>query len=430
MPLFRYALMVITIFSLAGVPVSFAAGKPLKAKITLQPVAGSVELGQSVELQVAYSSTTTATCQWRRNKVPLSGATDSTYVIDTVLPEDAGKYDVVITNTAGSTTSRTVVLTVNLAPVSLPVDAILYGDLTLRVLGESVESDGAYLVTGATTLQDPEAPTDSYMFTYTRQPKNKARLVINGSFYDEDLGDYVASQETYSLTFTGVSAEGELLATVSGKGFFTPPEGYLPSKVGFTARGTITLQLPESSAPVSISMSAATVTLAGGNSSIVPITSVRAGSLTLSGTNTYTGTTTMSAVPTYTGTTTINNDLLLQGAIAPSHDAFIILPGPLPLGSASIVDASTVGSGSLTLSGSNTYTGTSTILSGTLSLEFASVVDATSLVVGGADLPNLSSGVLDVSGVETFGSYSFSFSVTDGILSLPLIESISGTITP
>lgn len=419
MPLFRYALMVITIFSLAGVPVSFAASKSLKAKITRQPVAVTAELGQSVELQVAYSSTTAATCQWRRNKVPLSGATDTTYVIDAVLPEDAGKYDVVITNTAGATASRTVVLTVNLAPASLPVDAVLYGDLTMRVLGESVASDGAYLVTGATTLQDPEAPTDSYTYTYARQNKTKAKLVINGSFYDEDFGDYVASQETYSLTFTGVSAEGELLATVSGKGFFTPPEGYRPSKIGFTARGTITIQVPESVAPASSSTLGGTLTLAGGNSSIVPITNVNTGSLTKTGS----GSLTLSGSNTYTGTTTILSGTQLGLYTGTTSSTLALVTG-------SIVNTSTVGSGSLTLSGVNTYTGATPIdLPGSISLGTANLVDTSSLVVGGFDL---NSGVIDLSGAEVLGTASIIYTVSEGggLTEHPVINFVGETTAP
>ena len=231
------------LFALTGVSAVMAAPKPVKAKITRQPVASAVDLGQSVTLQVLFSSPTPATCQWRRNQVPLPDATDSTYVIDTVLPEDAGSYDVLITNAAGVTASKPVVLTVNLAPASLPVDAVIHGDFTIKIPGESVSSDGAFLVTGAKTLQDPEAPDDSYTFTYARQPKNKASLVISGSFYDEDLGANVSVKETLSLTFTGVSDDGELQANVTGKGVFTLSGG---KTVNFTTTGTIALQLTAS----------------------------------------------------------------------------------------------------------------------------------------------------------------------------------------
>ncbi len=231
------------LFALTGVSEVMAAPKPVKAKITRQPVASAVELGSSVTLRVVFSSPTPATCQWRRNRVPLPEATDSMYVIDTVLPEDAGSYDVLITNAAGVTASKPVVLTVNLAPASLPVDAVIHGDFTIKVPGESVSSDGAYVVTGTKTLQDPEAPDDSYTFTYKRLPKNKASLVISGSFYDEDLDANVSVKETLSLTFTGVSDDGELQANVTGKGVFTLSGG---KKINFTSTGTIALQLTDS----------------------------------------------------------------------------------------------------------------------------------------------------------------------------------------
>lgn len=385
MPLIRYALMMITLFSLAGVPVSFAASKPLKAKITQQPGALTVELGQSVELQVVYSSTTTATCQWRHDKVPVSGATDSTYVIDTVLPEDAGKYDVLITNAAGVTTSRTVVLDVNIAPLSLPVDTVLYGNFTMRVAGESVSSDGAYLVTGATTLQDPEAPTDGYTFTYTRQPKNRAQLVINGHFYDSDLGDYITSQETYTLTFTGVSPDGELQATAKAKGVFIPPAGYRPAKLAFTAQGSIAVQLGASAG----SASGGTLTLAGGGTTVVPSTAMNVGSLTRTGSvsNTYAGSSTATRVSVNAGTLVMAGSSLLPGA-----------------------------------------TLTTTLL-GDVTTSLAQSTGGANVSITSVTTPNFGSGVIDLSEVATLGTYSFSFSESDGILSLQLIEPSSGATT-
>ncbi|MDF3058831.1 MAG: hypothetical protein K0R17_3046 [Rariglobus sp.] len=268
MSLFRQALVVLMLFSLGGIQEAFAAAKPAKAKITQQPVARTAELGQTVQFKVVFSSKTTATCQWRRNKKAISGATATTYIIDTVLPEDAGNYDVVITNAGGATTSRTVLLTVNLAPASLPVDAVIHGDFSLRILGETEQSDGAFVVTGKKTLQDPEAPSDVYTFTYSRQSKNKAGLVIRGRFYDADLGDYITSVETHSLTFTGVSSEGELLATSVLKGTFTPPAGYRPAKLNFTGKGTISIQLEAGASTGGTSVTGATVTVGHINTTI------------------------------------------------------------------------------------------------------------------------------------------------------------------
>ncbi len=355
------------IFVLGVSPELLAASKQPKAKITEQPVGSTVELGDTVELHVAYTSTTAATCQWRHKKVPLAGATDVSYVIDSVLPEDAGTYDVVITNSGGATTSRTVVLAVNLAPASLPVDAVLDGSLTMRVGGDTVPSDKAYVVTGATTLQDPEAPLDTYSFTYTRQAKNKAKLVITGNFYAEDYDDDVAAQETYTLTFTGVSSDGELLATASGRGSFELPEGQSPSKLNFTAKGTIAIQMVESSAPASgsLSLRGGTLTLSESDRGA---TNVMGGSLSLTGSNTYTGATTINTGTLTLGSTgVITNDLGTGSLILGSTSSDSLGIGGVIYGitslNSTIQDASfTFTGGTLDLSTINFSTGTLTLV--------------------------------------------------------------------
>lgn len=53
------------------------------------------------------------TYQWRRNGVPIAGATGYSYLLPTPRAADAGSYDVVVTNSEGSTTSGTAALVVN-----------------------------------------------------------------------------------------------------------------------------------------------------------------------------------------------------------------------------------------------------------------------------------------------------------------------------
>ncbi len=358
---FRYAFVALMLFSLVGVAESFAAGKPPKAKIIQQPRARTVELGQDVQLSVVFNSTTTAKCQWRHNKVPVPGATHTTYVIETVLPEDAGKYDVVITNGAGATTSQTVLLVVNLAPPSLPVDAVVHGDFTLRILGQTEQADGAYLVTGATTLQDPEAPADVYTFTYVRQPKDRAAMVIKGRFYDSELGGYITSQETLILAFTGVSSEGELLASVTSKGFFLPPAGYRPSKLNFTGKGTISIQVEASSVPTQNTSSAGTITLAGSGATMTTAGTVRttnSGVLTLNNGGVV-NTTSQGTVSTLGGT--LSTDVAGTGSLT---------------GALALNGTGTVTTPSLTGAGFNVFEGSSNTSGGVLILtgqEFSSI---------------------------------------------------------
>ncbi len=54
--------------------------------------------------------------QWRHNFVPIMGATNPTLVINPALPADAGTYDVIVSNSCGSTSSNPAVLTVSGGP--------------------------------------------------------------------------------------------------------------------------------------------------------------------------------------------------------------------------------------------------------------------------------------------------------------------------
>lgn len=242
MQLARLSLLLLTIFFFGGASEIFAQEKVAKAKITRQPSSVTVQFGQSATFTVQHNSVAPVTYQWRRNKRPLPDADEASYTIHTVFADDAGKYDVVITNSRGATSSKAATLTVNLAPASLPLDAILYGEFVARIRGQNIEADGAYIITGPNSLIDPEEPSDTHTYSYARQPKNRAKLVINSRFFDPDLGDFVTSREDHSLVFTGVSPGGELIANSTVKGTFTPPRGYKPSKLKFTARGTLSIE--------------------------------------------------------------------------------------------------------------------------------------------------------------------------------------------
>jgi hypothetical protein len=328
----RSLYVTLVLFVFGGIPEALAATKAPKVKITRQPAAVVAELGQTVTFGVTYTSTTPVTFQWRMNKQPLAGETADTLVIDQALPGTAGSYDVVLTNGGGATASKSATLAVNIAPPSLAVDNILDGSFTLKVAGETADSDGAFIVTGATTLQDPEAPSDTYTFTYQRLPKNKATLVINGRFYDSELGGYITSVETHSLTFTGLANDGRLVASDSMKGYMLPPIGYQQKKLNFTGKGTILIETADSADFASSSISGGTLTL-GGSGSLIMNSGGNSGGLT-GGTLVIGG-----------GATTINSSgagLIKQGSGTPESFA----PG----------------------AGQNTYTGTITMNAVTINL--------------------------------------------------------------
>ncbi len=325
MSFFRSACVALTLFAMAGVSEGFAKGKLPKAKITRQPASATVTLGDYVELKVAFNSASEATLQWRRNKQPIEDATDSSYVINTVLPEDAGSYDVVIKNAGGSLTSKAAKLTVSIAPSSLPIDSAIFANLTYRVNKQTIAEDGSFVVTGGNTLQDPENPSDSFTFTYKRLPKDRATLVIRGSFYDAELHDTIQVLETHTLKFTGLSDEGELVATTVTKGAFTLPKGYKPSKIAFTGKGTISIEVAQ-------------VQSFGGGTS--------GGTLMIGGGNTYQGSGSISQA----GTLVFNG----INEMSPGLGGLVLNTGTLSLGGSSIYSGSItkVGSGSFTMNAS------------------------------------------------------------------------------
>jgi len=86
------------------------------AEVTLDPQPVSTTPGEDVLFSVGATSSTPITYQWRRNGVPINGATQSSLSILNVQPSDDGHYDVMLTDSVGSVTSRSARLTVLVRP--------------------------------------------------------------------------------------------------------------------------------------------------------------------------------------------------------------------------------------------------------------------------------------------------------------------------
>lgn len=84
--------------------------------ITVQPVARTVNRGQSATFSVTASGTG-VTYQWRRDGLPVQGATSRTLTFRDVQALEAGNYSVQVANGAGAVTSEVVALTVIVPPV-------------------------------------------------------------------------------------------------------------------------------------------------------------------------------------------------------------------------------------------------------------------------------------------------------------------------
>ena len=103
--------------------------------ISTQPVATqNLVIGATANFSVAATGPS-LTYQWRRNGADISGATAATYAITPVAFADAGLYDVVIANGAGSVASAGAVLTVpsTVALVDQPVSRRVAAGATLHL---------------------------------------------------------------------------------------------------------------------------------------------------------------------------------------------------------------------------------------------------------------------------------------------------------
>jgi hypothetical protein len=240
----HWVLALMLFFSL-GVDGFAAVPKPAKPKITEQPpLKQVVPLGSSGSFVVVVTSDSPVSYQWRRNKINILGATDNVYWITPITADSAGKYDVVITNRAGSVTSKGTTLSVDFAPYSLPMGTALYDGVKVRMLGTSSDETGSWVVTGAVALVDPEDSGGVYTFAYSYVSANHATFTVAGHFYDEADELWVGTTLTYQLVFTGVSPSGERQCKCTGKGAIIAPAGYRPAQIPFSFSGTTSIDLP------------------------------------------------------------------------------------------------------------------------------------------------------------------------------------------
>lgn len=134
-----YALRVSNAAGIATSATATLSVLPVAPVITRQPVSQTAYAGQSIRLEVTASGSEPLAYQWRRNGVPIAGATLATLTFASLREGDAAAapgYSVVISNAAGSVASAAATLSVSsIAPIRLALQYWRQGDYPNRPTG-------------------------------------------------------------------------------------------------------------------------------------------------------------------------------------------------------------------------------------------------------------------------------------------------------
>src|ERR1700739_256421 len=94
-------------------------------KITVQPANATVTVGQMATFSVTATGTAPLSYQWQKNNANISGATAASYTTPATTSGDNGaKFDVVVSNAAGSMTSASALLSVTSSTATLQSIAV------------------------------------------------------------------------------------------------------------------------------------------------------------------------------------------------------------------------------------------------------------------------------------------------------------------
>jgi len=171
--------------------------------ISVQPASQTVNAGTGVTFSVTANGTAPFTYQWYKGGLSILGATNSSYTIASPAINDSGSYTVIITNSVGSTTSNSAVLTINSAPVitTQPVSqSVVAGStVTLSVLANGSGTISYQWQKNATSISGATSSTYTISSTSVSDSANYSVVVTNS------FGSVTSTVSTLTVTSAVIS---------------------------------------------------------------------------------------------------------------------------------------------------------------------------------------------------------------------------------
>ena len=223
---------------------------PVAPYITTPPANQTVTAGQTATFSVAATGTPPLTYRWQKNGADITGATSSSYSTPVTTAADDGEmFRVMVSNTAGSVTSNSAMLTVNAGTANSSVDVITYHydngrsgqnlnetTLTLaNVNSTQFGKKGEFTVDGKVDAQ----PLYLSQVTIGGQKKNVLYVATeHGSVYAFDADSISGTTSTF-LWKTTTLGSGETTSDNRGCGQVSPEIGITATPVIDRARNAI-----------------------------------------------------------------------------------------------------------------------------------------------------------------------------------------------
>jgi hypothetical protein len=224
--------------STATIAVSSSVTAPV---INVQPVAQTVNGGTGATLWVAVNGVSVS-YQWYHNDIAIPGATSRIYRITTANASSAGAYKVVATNTAGTATSNSVALTVNVISAGANTPAVVNAANAFLATLSADQKTIATSATASTTVLFDYALANAIQ--WTNLPGDRHGLRLNTSTLSAAQLAAANTVIAKALSATGITLLNELraadqvLASAQGAGgggmmptdgTGVPPTGTVPT---------------------------------------------------------------------------------------------------------------------------------------------------------------------------------------------------------